>query len=160
MSAVPSISMTPAVTIFCPWKNKELSWVTKTYVFAGESVRVNIPSPASIVREPPSASTVMGPPKDMLPWQDSVALTGDELGSPPVTVRLPPVKLTDAAAKVTEPPSGLPSAICTSSMFPFEMGGEFEVPGERTALSPLGGSSLGFQFAAFDQLPSTAPVQV
>ena len=123
--------------------------------FARESVRVNVPSPASIVRAPPIASTLMVPStpfccsffgaraKVTLSWQDNVAITGDGPGAPPVTVRPLSVKSTDSAPKVTEPPSGLPSVICMSSMCLSEIVGEFEVPDGMAAKSPLSGTPLG-----------------
>ena len=62
-------------------------------------VRVNLPSPASIVRAPPIASTVMSPftppcfcdpparAKVTSPWHDRRALTEDGPKAAPVTVR-------------------------------------------------------------------------
>ena len=72
----PLVGIELFVTMFRPLKNKELSWVTKALnsvvlepVVEGATVpsslvgwrpvRVNLPSPASIVRAPPIASTVM-----------------------------------------------------------------------------------------------------
>src|SRR5262245_10909014 len=100
----------------------------------------------------------MLPSMETWPWQDSVALTGDDPGSPPVTVRFKLLNSTESASKETEPPLGSPSVICTSLMCGLEIVGEFEVPAGITALSPLSGTLLGVQFAAVSQWISVAPV--